>query len=215
MSKICSHFDAYFEKWRREAGALCFLLTRDRSGADYACFQSFLRLGGAKDPDVGEEEARTLLFASALRLCEDFYLKKMRRTPSPAALRALSLPFPITDALCAFLRLPFARRAALALGQFGFSAEEIAALLHRSVKRTQKLLADPGIPGWQEAVASAMMTDEEAQLLSDRIYERFAERSVGVENAIHDLRSAFDRVAPFLALAVIALIAFSVWFVSR
>ena len=53
------------------------------------------------------------------------------------------------------------------------------------------------------------------QRLSDRVYERFAERSVGVENAIHAVRQGFDRVAPFLALAVLALFAFSIWYVGR
>ena len=51
--------------------------------------------------------------------------------------------------------------------------------------------------------------------LFDRIYQRFAERSVGVENAIHAVRQVFDRVAPFLALGVLALFALSLWYVSR
>ena len=43
-----------------------------------------------------------------------------------------------------------------------------------------------------------------------RMYTRFAERSVGVENFIHDARNLFDRAAPWLALAVLALFAVSV-----
>ena len=57
--------------------------------------------------------------------------------------------------------------------------------------------------------------EDDVQRLSDRVYERFAERSVGVENAIHAVRQGFDRVAPFLALAVLALFAFSIWYVGR
>ena len=35
--------------------------------------------------------------------------------------------------------------------------------------------------------------------MSDEIYARFEERSVGVENRIHDFRIGFDRLAPYLA----------------
>ena len=59
------------------------------------------------------------------------------------------------------------------------------------------------------------MPEEDVQALCDRVYERFAERSVGVENAIHAVRQGFDRIAPLLALAVLALFAFSVWYVGR
>ncbi|MBQ2949207.1 MAG: hypothetical protein IJD94_09595 [Clostridia bacterium] len=215
MSAICTSFDTYFDAWCRQAGALCFLLTRDARGADYACFQSFLRMGAAKNPAIGEDDARRLLFSSAVRLCDDFFLKKPHRMPSKTRLQEQNLPFPITDALYSFLKLPFARRAALALHHFGFPVSEIAVFLRRREAAVHPLLADPGIPGWQEAVDSALMTEGEAQTLSDRIYERFAERSVGVENAIHDARNAFDRAAPYLALFVLALALFAVWFVQR
>ena len=36
-----------------------------------------------------------------------------------------------------------------------------------------------------------------------------------VENFIHDARNLFDRAAPWLALGVLALFAFAVWFVSH
>lgn len=215
MSAICTSFDTFFDAWCRQAGALCFLLTRDARGADYACFQSFLRLGAAKDPAIGAEDARRLLFSSAVRLCDDFFLKKPHRMPSRTRLQEQNPPFPITDALYGFLKLPFARRAALILHHFGFSVSDIALLLHKRESAVRKLIADPGIPGWQEAVDSTLMTEGEAQMLSDRIYERFAERSVGVENFIHDARNAFDRAAPYLALFVLALALFAVWFVRQ
>ena len=66
------------------------------------------------------------------------------------------------------------------------------------------------IPGWQEAVDSVLLTEDEQYVMNDRIVERFAERSVGVENFIHDARNLFDRAAPWLALAVLALFAVSV-----
>lgn len=215
MSKICTHFDTYYERWHGEIGALCYLLCRDRAGANDVAFQTFLRLGGAKDAEIGEDDARILLFKSAVRLCDDFYLKKMRRAPSRKALAAQALPFPVTDALYALLRLPFRRRAALALAQFGFSQDELAEILGVRAGAVPKLTADPAISGWQEALESIKLTEDEALVMSDRIYTRFAERSVGVENAIHDARNAFDRALPYLAAAVLAVFALAVWYVKR
>ena len=215
MSKICMNFDAYYELWNQEIGALCYILCRDRSGANDVAFQTFLRLGGAKNPDIGEQEARFLLYNSAVRLCDDYYLKKMRRMPGRRKLQAQNLPFPVTDALYAFMRLPFRRRAALALMQFGFSQDELAKILGVRAGTVQKLTADPDIDGWQEALESVKLTEDEALIMNDRIYTRFAERSVGVENAIHDARNAFDRALPYLAAAVLAIFALALWYVSR
>lgn len=215
MSKICSHFDTYYEKWHKEIGALCFLLCRHRAGANDVAFQTFLRLGGAKNPEIGEEEARILLFKNAIRLCDDFYLKKMRRMPKPAELQAQNLPFPITTPLYNLLCQPFLNRAALALRQFGFTDKEIGDLLGRTDKGTAKLLMDPNIGDWQEALESMKLTEDEALIMHDRIYERFSVRSVGVENFIHDARNAFDLALPYLAAAVFALCALAVWYVKK
>ncbi len=215
MSKICSHFDGYFQKWSAQTGALCCLLCRNcRDSLDVA-FQSLLRLGGAKDPEIGENDARMLLFKSAVRLCDDYYLKKMRRLPSKKKLAAQNLPFEMTDSLYALLRLPFKKRAALALSRFGFSESEISEILRVRLQAVPSLLADPSIPGWEQALDSLLLTEDEQLLLSDRILERFSERSVGVENAIHDARNLFDRAAPWLTLGVLAFFAVAVWYVSR
>lgn len=215
MSKICTHFDTYFDAWCGEIGALCFLLCRSSRGADDVAFQTFLRLGGAKDTQIGREDARMLLFSSAVRLCDDYYLKKLRLPPSRAALESQNPAFPVTDPLMRLLRLPFSRRAALALHHFGFSVQEIAQLLNRPQSRVQALLRDPGIEGWEDALDSMKMTGDEALVMNDRIYERFSIRSVGVENFIHDARNTFDRLVPFFALAVLALFALAVWYVKR
>lgn len=215
MSKICTHFDTYYEQWNAEIGALCFLLCRDRAGANDVAFQTFLRLGGAKDTEIGEHDARMLLYKSAVRLCDDFYLKKMHLAPSRKKLAAQNLPFPVSDSLYALLRLPFKRRAALALTQFGFSQDELAEILGVSKSAALKLTADPAIPDWQDALESMKLTEDETLMMNDRIYTRFAERSVGVENAIHDARNAFDRALPYLAAAVLALFAFAIWYVKK
>ena len=174
-----------------------------------------MRLGGTKDTEIGENDARMLLFKSAGRLSDDYYLKKMRRLPSRKKLNAQQLPFSMTDSLYAFLNLPFRKRAALVLSHFGFSPEEIAEIAGVRPQSVSALLADPAIPGWQETVDSVLLTEDEQYVMSDRIVERFAERSVGVENAIHDARNAFDRALPYLALAVFALFAVAIWYVRR
>lgn len=215
MSKICSHFDTYYEKWGAQTGALCYLLCRHRADSLDVAFQSLLRLGGAKDPEIGESDARMLLFSSAVRLCDDYYLKKMRRLPSRKKLNRQELPFEMTDSLYALLKLPFKKRAALALSHFGFRETEIAQLLHVKPQSASSLLADPSISGWEAAIDSLLLTEDEQLAMSDRIVERFSERSVGVENAIHDARNLFDRMAPWLALGVLVLFAAAVWYVKR
>ncbi|MBR3794938.1 MAG: hypothetical protein IKK34_02755 [Clostridia bacterium] len=215
MSQICHHFETYYEAWSAQIGALCFLLTGHRADSRDVAFQTFLRLGGAKDPEIGEKDARMLLFGSAVRLCDDYYLKKLRKPHSRKTLELQNLPFPVTDAVCMLLRLPFKRRAALALSHFGFSLQEIAQLLHIRPDAAEKLTIDPQIPGWQEAIDSMAMTEDEAYILNDRIYERFAVRSVSVENFIHDARNAFDRALPFFALAVLALFALAIGYVRQ
>ena len=215
MSKICTHFDTYYDTWHREIGALCFLLCPNRNESLDVAFQTFLRLGGAKDPDIAQTEAKTLLFKSAVRLGDDYYLKKMRLAPNFKRLSKQDLPFSVTDTHIALLRLPFRRRAALALSQFGFSGDELAEILGVRPAALPKLTADPGIDGWQKALESMKLTEDEALIMNDRIYTRFAERSVGVENAIHDARNAFDRALPYLALAVFAIFALAVWYVKR
>ena len=215
MSKICTHFDSYYNNWCRQTGALCYILCRQRRGGLDVAFQTFLRLGGAKNPEISQEDARLLLFGSAVRLSDDFYLKKMHFLPSMKKMQTMDLPFPVTDSLYAFLRLPFRRRAALALAHFGFAPEEIAAILGVRAGRAAALVRDPAITGWQEALESVMLTEDEQLIMSDRIYTRFAERSVGVENAIHDARNAFDRALPYLLAAVLAVFALAIWYVRR
>lgn len=215
MSKICNHFDQYFDAWNAEIGALCFLLMGNRVDSRDVAFQSFLRLGGSKAPEIARPDARMLLFGAAIRLCDDYYLKKLRKPVTRRSLSLQNLPLPVTGELLALFRLPFRRRAALALSHFGFSCAEIAQLLKIREAAAAQLTADPGISGWENLIDAMAATEDESLILNDRIYERFAVRSVGVENAIHDARNAFDRAAPYLALAVIALFAFSVWFVSR
>ena len=147
-----------------------------------------------------------LLFERAVYLCFDYCGHKPHRLPKIETIKNGRLIFPVTDGLYALMKLPLARRCALCLLAEGFTQAEIAQILLVRPAKAARLCADPGIPHWREDVLAIAQTDEDAQRLSDRIYERFAERSVGVENAIHAVRQGFDRVAPFLALAVLAVV---------
>lgn len=214
MSNILALFDSFFEKWHEPLWRLCFVMARGRAPADDLAFQALLRLGAAKDPDIGENEARLLLFGAAVRQGEDYFARKPHRLPRPEAIRR-GLGFPLTDGLYALMKLPLTRRCALCLDAEGFSTAEIAAILRVSEARAKRLCADPGIAGWREGLLAAGQTEEDARLLSDRVYERFEVRSVGVENAIHGVRQGFDRAVPVLAVVVLVIFAISIWYVSR
>lgn len=214
MLNILTSFDSFFEKWHEPLWRLCFVIGRGRAPADELAFQALLRLGAAKDADIGEREARLLLFGAAVRQGEDYFARKPHRLPRREASQR-GLDFPVTDGLYALMKLPLPRRCALCLSAEGFTTAEIAAVLRVSEARAKRLCDDPGIALWREGLLAARQTDEDARLLSDRVYERFEVRSVGVENAIHGVRQGFDRAVPVLAVIVLAIFALSIWYVSR
>lgn len=57
----------------------------------------------------------------------------------------------------------------------------------------------------QVFAAMARPDAQEREELSDRVYLRFSERSVGFENRWHALRLRFDRMVPYIALFILAL----------
>lgn len=206
MLEIVSIFDEVFLSEAQGVYRLCFLLARRPGAARRLTFEAFLRLGAAKEEQVADRaQARALLYGAALRLCDDYYLKKARRLPKRAQLEQAELPFAVTDALWALLREPFSRRAMAGLCAAGFGEGEAYALLRRA-----RFLPTRRLPAGEARVAacrSVCMTQEETLAVSDDVYTRFAERSVGVENAIHGARSAFDRAAPLLAALVLIVFA--------
>ena len=117
----------------------------------------------------------------------------------------MSLPFAVTDNLCVFLKLPLARRGAFCLAHAGFSEAEIAKIAGKSAAHFA-FSSTPKADSAREAVSSILFDESDADAMSDEIYARFAERSVGVENRIHDFRIGFDKIAPYLALAVLAIL---------
>ena len=187
MHAVCEDFDKYFSAWNQDIYRLCFAMVGKAGDARDLTFKTFLRLGAAKDPEMKEKDAKNLLFSSCFTLCVDSFGQKMRRMPNRKALESMNLPFPVTDSLYVFLKRPLMQRGALCLAQSGFSEAEIAKIASRSAAQ----FACSSTP---EAVSA-----------------RFEERSVGVENAIHDFRIRFDRLAPYLALAVLVLFAVAVY----
>ena len=204
MLRISDCFDEVFLAQAQGVYRLCFLLARRKEAARRLTFEAFLRLGAAKADSVSDpDKARALLYRAAVRQCDDYYLSKPHRKPARAQLERMELPFALTQALWETLQLPFSRRAAIGLLAAGFSQEEARALLARA--RRLPVRAFSPEDSQLEAVSRVCMTQEDCLAVSDEVYARFAERSVGVENALHAVKSAFDRLAPVLLLIALAL----------
>ena len=210
MHAVCEGFDDFFAAWNQDVYRLCFAMTENAKDACNLTFKTFLRLGAAKDPQMKEKDAKFLLFSSGFTLCVDYFGRKMRHRPDRKALDAMNLPFPITDNLCALLKHPLKLRGALCLAQSGFSEDEIAKIAGRSAAQFA-CASTPEAASAREAVSSIVFAEDDADAMNDEIYARFEERSVGVENKIHDIRIRFDQIAPYLALAVLAIFAVAVY----
>ncbi len=210
MHAVCEGFDDFFSRWYPDIRRLCFAMTENDKDARNLAFKTFLRLGAAKDPQIKENDAKFLLFSSGFTLCVDYFGRKLRRLPDKKALEGMSLPFAVTDNLCVFLKLPLARRGALCLAHAGFSEAEIAKIAGKSAAHFA-CSSTPKADSAREAVSSILFDEGDADAMSGEIYARFAERSVGVENRIHDFRIGFDKLAPYLALAVLAIFAIAVF----
>ena len=210
MHAVCEGFDDFFAAWNQDVYRLCFAMTENAKDARNLTFKTFLRLGAAKDPQMKEKDAKFLLFSSGFTLCVDYFGRKMRHRPDRKALDAMNLPFPITDNLCALLKHPLKQRGALCLAQSGFSEDEIAKIAGRSASQFA-CASTPEAASTREAVSSIVFAEDDADAMNDEIYARFEERSVGVENKIHDIRIRFDQIAPYLALAALAIFAVAVY----
>lgn len=210
MLHIVPEFDQIYLAEAQGVYRLCFLLARRPGAARRLTFESFLRLGAAKEERVADPaRARALLYGAAVRLCDDYYLRKARRLPARKWLEEAELPFAVTDGLWALLREPFTRRAMAGLCAAGFGEDEAYGLLRRA-RRLPTRRVSPG-EAQLSACKSVGLTQEETLAVSDEVYARFSERSVGVENAIHAAKSAFDRALPLLTALVLLLFAAAVF----
>ena len=206
--RIADGFDSCLQSEGNGLHRLCFLLVRDPREAEEVAFQALLRLAARKENDPRDD--RTLLYSAALRLSSDWFGRKLRKAPREDALRDTAY-YPLDNAMLSLLRRPFSTRAAAGLSAAGFSEEEIRKL---AGSRTAQALAR--IPEEEmEAARKAFPWEDRIPLLSDRVYDRFSERSVPVENAIHEARIRFDRLSPILAVLVLLFFFFCVWFAGR
>ena len=206
MNEVYSGFD---ERLRADGAALwrlCFLLIRRPKDAEELAFQSLLRLAARRENEKGNDQL--FLFSSACRLCEDWYIRKARKKPKAQELREAGLPFSIREELLTLMDASFQHRAAAALAASSFSAEDIRAVAGRRAAAIAERLTRDELDEAQRIIPPEGMLSS----LSDRVYDRFAERSVRLENRLHAIHAGFERAAPFLALAVLALFAFAWWF---
>jgi hypothetical protein len=214
MSIAHPHFDELFRRWSDDVYRCCFLLTMDPRAASNAAFQSFLYLGAEHEALEDENAETTRLFSFVIRACEDFYYRKLRRSPKRKTLEEAGLPFVITDPLWALLRQPFQKKARFFLADYlGLDEGAVDQILGRAGVGAGPLPDDGG--GMTQAMAAVVPPEDFADELMDRVVMRFDQRNVGVENRLLRLRSAMDRLVPWLALAIIALGLAAVWVASR
>ena len=186
----------------------CLLLVRDRAAADELCFQSFLRLG-ARRPKEGRSDTE-LLYASACRLCKDWFSRKMRKRKKADRMREL-FACKQGDPLDRLIRKPMADRIAAGLRTAGLSDHEIRRIQGRLIQKRASRVSEAALAQLQSVSPPADFADQ----LSDRIYDRFSERSVGFENRLHTIRMRFAGLAPWLALLVLLFFGFCVWYVQN
>lgn len=208
------NFDALYNKEYLDIYRLCFLLVRHGKAAEEMAFQTFLKMGTEK-VEYDEKGERLTLYSHCLRTCEDFYYRKLRRRPGKKALEEMQLCFPVTDALVELLHQTFLKRACLFLhGFYEFSLDDTARIAKCPIFRAGHMVKDYNAETAQ-LINSILPDGEFHEQLNDRIYMRFSERSVSVENALAGIRSWFDRAVPFLALIVVLFMIFAVYYVNH
>jgi hypothetical protein len=214
MSIAHPNFDELFGRWSDDVYRCCFLLTMEPAAAADAAFQSFLYLGAEHEALADDTAEMVRLFSFVLRSCEDFYYRKLRRSPKRKTLEEAGLPFPITDPLWALMSQPFRKKARFFLEDcLGLDQGAVGRILGRSGGGELSLTYDTET--LIQAAASVVPTEDFADELMDWVVMRFDQRSVGVENRLLRLRSAMDRLAPWLALAILVLGLAAVWVASR
>jgi hypothetical protein len=162
---------------------------------------------------MDNDDAETIrLFSFVLRACEDFYYRKLRRTPKRKKLEGEALPFALTDPLWALMKQTFRKKARFFLVNY-LGLDETA--VEQMTGRAGALSTVYDNDTLTQAIAELSPPPDWADELMDRVVMRFDQRSVGVENRLLRVRSAWDRLAPWLALGVIALGAVAVWVASR
>lgn len=206
-------FDAVYHLCFLSIWQLCFLLTASKEAADDLTFRSFLVLGADKAEDCSEKDIKIhgirCVYAAASELCLHYYSQKLRHRLNRKRLEKMTLPFAVSDELLSFLRLSPDTKLVTLLLQVQYTTKEIAAMARLPlayVEHQRKKSVD--VPD----LSSVRPEDYLERQILDKVYLRFSERSVSVENRIHQFGRTFERIAPWLALAVVILFVFAYFY---
>lgn len=209
MAVTCTNYDAWIACLHAEIYRFCLVLALDTGAARELTFQAYLRLG-AGGPGMDEASARMALYAAAFSVAEAYHLKKLRRR---AGKRRLCEALGLNDAdpFIAYLQKPFLCRAAAQLLHIaGFTPEDTGKILRLRPQRAARLGDMPEMERIRGACLALPLEEDAQSALSDRLYLRFAERSVAFETRMLDLRQKFDRLVPYIALLILLVCAFAV-----
>lgn len=214
MTRINSSLDGLLEQWYFDVYRFNFLLSCHGDAAREITFQTYLYAGADAGFPEAEEAAAQQLFSYAAKTCDDYFLRHMRRISSREKLQQ-SVSFPISDALWHFLKLPAEEKGILFLHfNMGFSKSQISEILKlRSGKVSRVLSHGTMLP--LEETAVILPDSETADQISDELYLRFEERSVGLENRLRSIRLFMDHAILWIAMGILALCAAAVFYTSR
>lgn len=213
MAISCTNFDLWLANWHEEIYRFCLVLVLDTRVAEEMVFQAYLRLG-ASTPGIDEAEARRVLYSAAFRVSGAHQLKKLRRRPGK---KTLCEAFEETSAepLGTYLRKPLlCKAAAFLLHIASFSPETAGKILGISPSKASRLGNIPNMDAIASACFALRRSENAKSDLSDKLYVRFSERNVAFETRMLDMRHRFDRIVPYLALGVLLLFAFAVYYTS-
>ena len=203
--KVYEGTDPCFLREGENLYRVCLLMTRSAAAAEELTFQALLRLAACKEENTPSD--RVFLLSAGVRLCRDWYYRKARRRPKKETLQKEAEELALPESWTRCCRFSLKTRTACALAASGCTPEEASAIAGRSTGRAMKNLPEEGM-----ACAMAVRLPEEtSQKISDRVYDRFTERSVALENRLHAVHAGFERAAPFLALAVLLIFTLALW----
>jgi len=215
MPHVNPFLDSTFDLFYEHIYTCCFLFTRHEAAARQVAMQTFLHLGAEKEAFTSPRAAELALFRWLLHNCEDFYYRKLRRLPRRRKLAA-QLSFPLSDTLYALLRQSLPRRTAFALHHcLGCTLEETAVLMKKTPAAVTALLPQSAAADMCAALRTLPIAAGDKAQMSDEIYLRFTERSVGAENKLRNLRTFFGRLVIVLAALVLCLFAYSIYYATK
>lgn len=206
MSIAYPGFSEIYERWSTEVYRCCFLLVMEPEGAEQAALRAFLQVAVQAQACAAPESARNELFRWAVRCSEDHFYRHARRKPRRESL-ARAVSFPVPDALWEFLQLPLKKKAAIyCIKYLGLSDEAAARVLGVRPGRAAKLAQWKGRytdEAYKKAAAAVRPDQETERQLADLIYVECEGRHAALKQGWRRFKSALDRAAPWLALAVV------------